>query len=50
MEDDFLSKQIQDILEEEIQNDSLSSLSFDNLDWFCDDLFESPQVCLIIVA
>ena len=39
MENDFISKQIQDLLDEDSAKDSLT-MNFDSLDWFCDDLFE----------
>ena len=50
MEDEYLNKQIQDILGEEMQKDNLNltALNFDTMDWFCDDLFESMQVCAIL--
>lgn len=39
MENDFINKQIQDILDEDSGKESIG-MSFDSLDWFSDDLFE----------
>lgn len=43
MDEEFISKQIEEIIDEEMHKDNLglSSVTFDNLDWFSDDLFEN---------
>ncbi|XP_057312799.1 Kruppel-like factor 1 isoform X2 [Hydractinia symbiolongicarpus] len=43
MDEEVISKQIEEIIDEEMHKDNLglSSVTFDNLDWFSDDLFEN---------